>query len=189
MSIIIHAINTRFVEHHGFTSSQLFIDFNSRYAVMKRSFRDVHALMSIFYEREDRYDKSTQIQKKEYAVQIKKNELYHRREQALEKMVKHNKQLQERNERLTKYNKSKLEDLVLLKNHSLENVRGRKLDSRIRNSVYRIVRISDREQSVHLVDVTTSINVGKFNMNHVKLFMQRKEQIFDKESLDRRERT
>jgi hypothetical protein len=65
-------------------------------------------------------------------------------------------------------------DLVLLRKAVLDNVKGRKLETRW-SGPYQIARMLANGRSAILNDLSSGLRVGKFHMDHLKLFVPRSE--------------
>ncbi|KAJ5927873.1 hypothetical protein N7466_006829 [Penicillium verhagenii] len=66
-------------------------------------------------------------------------------------------------------------DLVLLRKVVLDQIHGRKLETRWAGP-YRVQRVLPRGKSVFLEDLVTGLRVGKYHLDHLKPFVSRNQQ-------------
>jgi hypothetical protein len=65
-------------------------------------------------------------------------------------------------------------DMVFLRNHDVDQVQGRKLEARWKGPL-QVIKTYPKKRTVELLDMISNLPIGKFHIDHIKLFNFRTE--------------
>ncbi|KAJ5679602.1 hypothetical protein N7462_007846 [Penicillium macrosclerotiorum] len=163
------AINTRKSGVYGYSPAEILLGFNPHCFGQRHTENDLlrQALESDITERGDPVPQDLH-----QAMDIH-SETLHATRAKIKKMLeqRHEKGQEEGNRRYFR-----VDDLVLLRRVMLDQIKGRKLEIRW-DGPYRVARVLGGQRSVILNDVTTDLRIGKYHIDHLKLFVPRTENV------------
>jgi hypothetical protein len=174
---VCNSANTRWIKTHGFTPAELMYGFNPRVEIGDETIDE--AIRKELLGNFPAAGNSVTIPEDIPGIQVREEE-YGKRLAKLEDMrdaaarLKLKQQMKMADGKTPKFKAPKVGDLVLLRRLSQDNQKSHKLEARWEGP-YRIDKLQNNGRSARISDLKTDRDIGKYHLNDLKTFCERKE--------------